>query len=123
MDEANLFAKARGLSREDLRLMAVAVTELAIARLRHATTPAATIIAELRIPPPPRRRRREAPDLTRIAWAIAAAARRAPWRADCLLQAMAARRWLDRYGLPSEFFVGVAKDANACLISHAWLKS
>jgi hypothetical protein len=34
---------------------------------------------------------------------------------------MAADRWLRRYGMQPQFFVGVAKDAHGRLEAHAWL--
>ncbi len=45
-----------------------------------------------------------------------------PWRSDCLLQAMAADRWLRRFGMQPEFFLGVAKDAGGRLQAHASLR-
>lgn len=116
------FARARALTVYDWRLLAIAVKELAFARFRHAVMPAPNIIAELQNSPAltlnPQSR---PPDLARLSWAVAAAAYRVPWRADCLLQAMAANRWLSRHGIKSEFFVGVDKDAKGALRSHAWL--
>src|SRR5262245_44559583 len=61
-------------------------------------------------------------NLARLSWAICAAAARVPWRSDCLPQAMAAERWLRRYGMRPHFFVGVAKDAHGRLEAHAWLR-
>lgn len=59
----------------------------------------------------------------RIGWAIATAARHVPWRADCLIQAMAAKAWLRRRGLAGDFYLGVAKDARGAFAAHAWLRS
>ena len=61
-------------------------------------------------------------DINYASWALAVASRHVPWRADCLIQAMAAHRWLKRHGLVSEFYVGVAKQNGGALIAHAWLK-
>ena len=60
--------------------------------------------------------------MPRLSWAIGAAAARVPWRSDCLLQAMAADRWLRRCGMQPEFFLGVTKDAGGQLEAHAWLR-
>ena len=43
-------------------------------------------------------------------------------RWDCLLQAVAADRWLRRYGMQPKFFVGVQKDTRGQLEAHAWLR-
>ena len=62
-------------------------------------------------------------ELSRLSWAISAAAIRTPWRSDCLLQAMAAERWLRRHGHASQFKLGIAKDAHGQFRAHAWLTS
>jgi hypothetical protein len=61
------------------------------------------------------------PDLAsrRVAWAIAAAARRAPWRSECLEQAIAAKAMLRRRGIASTLYLGMARDPVA---AHAWLR-
>ena len=56
-----------------------------------------------------------------VAAFISAMAIRVPWRADCLVQAMAAQRWLMRKGLPSEIVVGAAKHPDGRFEAHAWL--
>jgi hypothetical protein len=61
-------------------------------------------------------------DLSRLEWAIGAAARRMPWRCDCLPQALAAARWLRRYRLQPRLLIGVAKDPTGELQAHAWLQ-
>ncbi len=57
----------------------------------------------------------------RVAFAIPRVSSRVPWRADCLVQALAARRWLDRFGIANELHVGVRSPAGECLDAHAWL--
>lgn len=61
-------------------------------------------------------------DVNSVSWALAVGSRHVPWRSDCLIQAMAAHRWLRRHGLVSEFYLGVAKRNEVTLIAHAWLK-
>lgn len=62
----------------------------------------------------------------RTAWAVSAAARRAPWRSKCLEQALAAKWMLRSRGAPSTFYIGVevgtALELGA-LEAHAWLRS
>jgi len=57
----------------------------------------------------------------RVAYAVPIMGLRVPWRSDCLVQAMAARRWLARGGVASDLCIGVRKD-EAGFQGHAWLK-
>jgi hypothetical protein len=59
-----------------------------------------------------------------IGWAVRAAARRTPWRSNCLAQAIAAKRMLKKRGIPSTLFLGVKKNAeeNGPMKAHAWLQ-
>jgi hypothetical protein len=59
------------------------------------------------------------PALRRVAAAIAAGARRAPWRAGCLEQAIAAKAMLRRRGVESTLYLGLARGPVA---AHAWLR-
>ncbi len=61
--------------------------------------------------------------VARVAWAIPRAAAVVPWRADCLRQAEAARRWLGRNGVAVELRLGARKGADGKLNAHAWLLS
>ena len=58
----------------------------------------------------------------RVAFAIPRAGRRLPWRADCLVQALAAQRWLERQGIYTQLIVGVPKPIPSDFEAHAWLK-
>ena len=60
--------------------------------------------------------------LRRIAWAIGAASRRAPWRCKCLEQAVAAKMMLRRRGLVSTLYLGVARESSASIQAHAWVR-
>jgi hypothetical protein len=120
---ASTARRAASLSLLDWRYLAIAVKELLMARIRHASEPVGKILRELqdeRIQLDDDTRGEV--DLLRLSWAIGAAAARVPWRSDCLLQAMAADRWLRRCGMQPEFFVGVAKDPGGQLEAHAWLR-
>jgi hypothetical protein len=62
----------------------------------------------------------------RITWAIAAAARRVPWTARCLEQALAARWMLRSRNVASTFYIGVEVGTRlelGSLEAHAWLRS
>lgn len=117
-------SEARNLTLRDGAYLAVAVKELLFARLRHARQPAGLIVQTLRL----RSQNGESfvtlslrPDLERMAWAIAAAAVRVPWRSDCLVRVMAADRWLRRRGLTGNFHLGVRLIENEPFAAHAWL--
>ncbi len=121
---ARTIRRMAGLTGREWRYLGIAAKELLIARVRHATRPAGDIIEALQ------RAGRPAPgvapdpaDLARRSWAIAAVAARVPWRSDCLIQAMAADRWLRRDRLETEFFIGVATGADSGFGAHAWLRS
>lgn len=64
---------------------------------------------------------RQAALVERVAFAIPRVAARLPWRADCLVQALAASRWLDRLGIPTTLTLGVRKDMPTDFEAHAWL--
>ena len=59
--------------------------------------------------------------ISRVAFAVPIVAARVPWRADCLVQALAAQRWLRRKGIPTTLHVGVHKEIPAEFEAHAWL--
>jgi len=58
----------------------------------------------------------------RVAWAIAVAARCLPG-SKCLVQAIAGRNLLRRYGVRSTIYIGVAKDSRNWLSAHAWVEA
>ena len=57
----------------------------------------------------------------RVAYAVPIMGLRVPWRSDCVVQALAARRWLARGGVGSSLCIGVRKDEQG-FQAHAWLK-
>ena len=57
----------------------------------------------------------------RIAYAIPRVAVRLPWRADCLVQARAAERWLASVGIASDLHFGVHRVKQPVFEAHAWL--
>jgi len=59
--------------------------------------------------------------VNRVAYAVPIMGRRVPWRSDCVVQALAARRWLARGGIAADVCVGVRKDEQG-FQAHAWLK-
>jgi hypothetical protein len=119
-------SKAAKLSGSEWLYLVVATKELFFARLRHAVEPTGRIVESLHRSSSNGVRDsseiESGPNLTRLAWALGAASTRVPWRSDCLIQVMAADRWLRRHHIQSSFFLGVAKDAGGALRAHAWLR-
>ena len=61
--------------------------------------------------------------IKRVAIAISRAASRVPWRSDCLVQALAAERWLAKKGVATVLCIGARKDEQSQFHAHAWLKA
>ena len=59
----------------------------------------------------------------KIGWAVRTAARRSPWKSNCLAQAIAAKRMLQRRNISSTLYLGVQKanDIPDNLNAHAWV--
>lgn len=98
----------RGMTRvsstsRKLALAAEALLALAAARfVLHRTKPADV-----------QQRNRE------VAWAITSMSRRLPWRADCLVQALAGQRMLIRRLIASEIRIGTTKHDDGRFEAHA----
>ncbi|THF73672.1 lasso peptide biosynthesis B2 protein [Cohnella fermenti] len=58
-----------------------------------------------------------------ISEAVRVMSRHTLWESQCLVQALAARRMLERRHLDSTLYLGTAKDKMGNLIAHAWLRS
>lgn len=63
----------------------------------------------------------ELEECDKTAFFISRMATRVPWRADCLVQALAGRRWLEKEGISSRISVGAARGPDGSLEAHAWL--
>lgn len=101
------------------RHAAWALWYLARARVLHALWPAPRIFARLRADAPAGHG--AAPDPALMGWALQAWGKRVPWRADCLVQALAARLWLDRSGTAATLRLG-ARRVDGAILAHAWLE-
>jgi len=102
-----------------------AAIELAIARVRLGSQQARDLhsVADAAgRQPPPTLDMDRANLVERVAFAIPRAGYRLPWRADCLVQALAAQRWLRRHGIATQLVIGARKPAPAAFAAHAWLK-
>lgn len=103
-----------------------ALWELAIARLAHAYLSPRAIAERNRLSRSTRRGLSSGSDMVEqeidiVAYVIPGVARRLPWRADCLVQALAAQRWLRARKIGSCISMGVDKPAGGRFGAHAWL--
>lgn len=116
----------RRLTAVELADLVRATKELGLARYRLATMSSAELLA-VAYQHGEREDGAAAPAgrayARRVGIAIGRMSSRVPWRASCLVQALAARRWLARHGIGSSLFVGVRKQAPQQLDAHAWLVS
>ncbi|MGG7566078.1 lasso peptide biosynthesis B2 protein [Rhodovulum sp. DZ06] len=109
------------LGPEKRRALAAAVWWLARARAWHARHSAAESFARLQAGGGAVRAAGSAPAPAVMRWALEAAGKRVPWRADCVVQALAAKFWLERAGVESAFRLGVQRVGGG-LEAHAWLE-
>lgn len=72
---------------------------------------------------PSRRQGPTPPSSQRITWAVSAVGRRIPLLSRCLIQAIATKILLARWGYPVLLRIGVARDENGRLEAHAWVES
>lgn len=108
------------LARLDLRTITDllrASRELAVARWRLGSLAPASLAMPIE---PEKSAPVGTDDVDRIIWAVRAMGARVPWRSDCLVQALAAQRWLRRQGIGSAIHVGV-RSAPPAIDAHAWL--
>ena len=115
----SLPARALGLRPRDWLDLGIAVAELGAARLRLATSERAALLQ----PSTPAAEGRAGADrdIERVRIAVARASPRLPWRSDCLVQAIAARHWLQRLGVATSLRIGVPAGKREEFEAHAWL--
>ncbi|WP_430741966.1 lasso peptide biosynthesis B2 protein [Sphingomonas hankyongi] len=110
--------RASRLNVRDWIDVAIAVKELAIARATLSLIDVEELLTETHSNASPARSRRL---IKRVGMAIGRAHHRVPWRADCLVQALAAQRWLARHNLPTSISLGVKRAGEGSIDAHAWL--
>lgn len=59
--------------------------------------------------------------VARVSYAMQVVPPRVPWRSDCLVQCLAARRWLAARGIASRVSIGMKRESEGALLAHAWL--
>jgi hypothetical protein len=107
----------------ELRLLTEAVLALGAAAFVVALLPFRRVTALARPPkgsPPAPAAREQA--IRAVAWAVAASARRVPWRAKCIEQGFAAQWMLRRRRVPAVLHYGIAR-RDGDLTAHVWVRS
>jgi len=112
------------MSWRDRMLMLEAALWLAAASIAIATLPFRHVrrIAELPVRRIVLSPASHAVTVRRVRWSIIACARRAPWRAMCFQQGLAAHCMLRRSGVASVLCYGAAPDAKRGLVAHVWVR-
>ena len=120
---AGRFERWRRLSVADVALLAEALVVLAASSLAIRALSFIRVgrIASWTLG---RRRLGSGRDLAaKVAWAVQACGRRAPWRAVCFQQGLAAQIMLRRRGVDSTLYFGAAMAPQAGLSAHVWVKA
>ena len=102
-----------------------ALLALALARLAMALLPFRRVASWLGTPgadTPLEATADEIQSAEEVGWAVGALARRVPWDARCLAQALAGSAMLRRRGLEGTVSFGVRPGASAGFDAHAWLR-
>ena len=104
-------------------LLIEAVAALAVASFLIALVPFRKVASLARlpegVPPDPSEQLKR---ISAVRWAVAAGARRVPWRAKCIEQGFAAQWMLRRRAVPAVLHYGVAK-RDGHLVAHVWVRS
>jgi hypothetical protein len=105
------------------RYLYEAIGHLAWARLELRRKPAGAILDGLqRNISTESADHKDADDLALLSWAIRAGGSGVPWRSDCLVQSLAADRWLMRKGIVHNFRLGVRQGDSGQVLAHAWIE-
>lgn len=125
MSVTRLLRKLARLSVRRRRLLPGALAALTLATLALKLMPFARLASWLGAPgqeTPPQMPDQHAALARDIGWAVRAAAGRMPWKAECLVQALAATLLARFRRLPSTLYLGVAYSDAGQLQAHAWLR-
>jgi hypothetical protein len=114
--------RAWHLDPRERRYFVTAAARLAAARVELSRRATRDILADLQSREATGGGPARGVDVPTMAWAIAAAANTVPWRADCLIQSIAASRWLRRHGIVPDFHLGVTSGEGGAFMAHAWVE-
>ena len=126
MNLREYFNAARRLSRHQWRLLVEAGTLLVLARLAVWFVPfrrLATHLGAEMTDSPAEIAEDQREEALSIGWAVRTLGRRLPGMGQCLVQAVAATRMLQRHCIPSTLYFGLAKKSHGGVKAHAWVRS
>lgn len=110
----------RRLSGPERAALMEAALQLGLARARVALRPFRDV-ARAASRTPTGRQGESASARRVVAWAVTAAAQRAPWRAKCLEQGLAAQAMLRRRGVEAVLHYGLRRGEADGLDAHVWV--
>ena len=116
-------SRFNALDGADKRLLLRAVGWLAVARVMMLAMSFQRLAARLSVSADTAGREADPDVLSKVSWAVAAAANNVPWRSDCFPQTIAASKLLQKYGYGSTIHLGVERVDDDALAGHAWLTS
>ena len=105
----------------DKWLLMRAVGWLVVARVMMLAMSFKRLAARLSISEDSAGREADPEVLSKVSWAVAAAANNVPWRSDCFPQTIAASKILRKYGHGSTIHLGVERTSDDKIAGHAWL--
>jgi hypothetical protein len=117
-DKLRRFAALDGMDRD---LLMRAVGWLAVARVMTLLMSFKRLAASLSVSDGPTGREADPEVISKVSWAIAAAANNVPWRSDCFPQTIAASKILQKCGHGSTIHLGVERTSDDNIAGHAWL--
>ena len=118
------FHRYRALSAADRWLVIEAAVLLSTVRLGIAGLRFSVLRSALDLLSgvPPNHHGKPSPAVERLAWALAAASRRLPFRSTCLVESLAVDAMMRRRGYASEIRFGVRPPSAGVLAGHAWVE-
>ena len=116
-------SRFNALDGADKWLLMRAVGWLAVARVMMLAMSFKRLAARLSVSEDSAGREADPDILSRVSWAVTAAANNVPWRSDCFPQTIAASKILQKYGHGSTIHIGVERVGDDELAGHAWLTS
>ena len=123
-----MWRKLRTFARQKRKwklLLLEALFELARARLLKSLPfrTAAGALGARRLESPREHRAGDESTVYAVSKAVRWMARHTPWESKCMVMAIAAKRMLERRGIPCTLYFGTGRDETGRLAAHAWLRS
>ena len=109
------------LDRVDMWLLMRAVGWLAVARVMVLLISFKRLAARFSVSEDSTEREPDPEFMSKVSWAVAAAANNVPWRSDCFPQTIAASKLLRTRGHESTIHLGVERASDNNIAGHAWL--